>query len=398
MPDDLLVFATPVLKGPRFDNNPDPANVTIPVEVLPMFEAYRQAVLETARTLFHGMTGENVPRGFDDSFELRLGHVESGSTIPHLVLKASMMAALAGHPAIFPTSGPNLFEQAREVVSETIEAASERRAIPRNFPRRSLVKLRQIGEKLQEGESVTLRAPGSRRAPVYHRTLKDQIREIEEQQVSRVEVFRGPVVAMDTSARSFRILTRDGEKIEATYGEGVGSEQEVVTLLRDRRFRRAELTVDATFDGAGKLRGVTQILGMKAVELTNEATVKQIDDRFRTLEELREGWLGEGKGKTLPLDELPWAKDILLEMMADDGIPKPRLYPTPDGNLEAEWTQGHWEVSATVNLRTHSAELHALNVVSDNEDEEDVDLDAPDGRAAMVAFLRQYLGAAEGAR
>ncbi|WP_141333229.1 hypothetical protein [Myxococcus sp. AB025B] len=389
--DDLKVFASPRLRGKRFDNNPDPNNVTIPVEVLPMLDDYRQAILETARALYWTRTGQKkVPAGFDDAFSLRLGRVEDGSVIPNL-LRATIVAGSIMHADIvFPANGKDLFEEARDVVGETIQAVAQKRAIPSAFPRKYLGKLRSMGEVLEEGDTLELHVPGVPNPPVYHRALKDDFRDLAVVLSTGIHTFVGQVTGMDVVIRTFSVRTRDGINISATYGEGVGSEQEVVDLLRNRRFMRAEVVVDATFDGEGKLRQVDRLLKLTVTTALDGATVKQLDDRFGMLASVEPGWL-DGNGSALPAAELPWAKDFFFELMVEGGIPKPRLYPTPAGDIEAEWSYEAWEVSATVMLKEHVASVTAVNVDTNAEGDGDFDLNSDDGRAEFVDFLHRYL-------
>ncbi|QRN99162.1 hypothetical protein JRI60_09140 [Archangium violaceum] len=395
MPIDLTVFATPVLRGQRFDHNPDPNNVTIPVDVLPMLEEYRMVILETARALYHQRTGARVPAGFDDSFALRLGRVEPGSTIPTLLRTVALSAALIqNYPAVMGPDGRDIFEEAREVVGQTISAISQRQQLPRAFPRKHLNKLRHMSEHLEEGESLELRTPGAPAGPRTTRALKDVIRDIEIQQTSRVVSFVGQVTGMDTVSRSFTVRTRDGVNIDATYGEGVGSEQEVVNLLRGRHYMRAEVEVDATFDVDGKLKDVSRLLSFMAVTVVAEATVKQLEDRFEVLGTVESGWL-DGKGAAVSAERLPWTKDLFLELMVEDGIPKPRLYPTPTGDIEAEWSHGGWEVVATIVLMARTASVTVVHAELDDEDEGDFNLNTDEGRTDFAAFLRKYLNPTE---
>jgi hypothetical protein len=322
--------------------------------------------------------------------------VEDGSTIPNLV-RTTVMASTLMSPVLYPPSGLDLFEQARDIVGETIETAAHERPLPPDLPRRHLNKLRHMGEYLEEGESVELRAPGAQRGPIYHRALKERLRNLELQESSKIVTFVGQVKALDVVSRTFKVITRDGNKIEATYGGGVVSEYELATLLRDRRFKRAGITVDATYDHEGELKNVIRLLKLVPITNTDEATVGKLDDRFQKLATLKPGWL-DGVGDTLPKERLSWAQELLLELMANEAIPKPRLYPTPTGELEAEWSLCPWEVSATINLYKHAAYLHAVHIDTQEDNEDEMELETGEGRAAMAAFLRQYLGANEEGR
>ena len=67
--------------------------------------------------------------------------------------------------------------------------------------------------------------------------------------------------------------------------------------------------------------------------------------------------------------------------------PLPRLYPTPEGRVLAEWRFGRQDVSLTVNLDGKTGEYERLHL--DNEDcaEESIDLAEPAGWEHLNTLL-----------
>lgn len=90
-----------------------------------------------------------------------------------------------------------------------------------------------------------------------------------------------------------------------------------------------------------------------------------IDARLRELAQLQDGWL-DGKGRALDSAALEKLARLFGENFSSD-LPEPHLYPTPEGNVQAEWTLGAWEVSLEIVLGDFSAEFHAVHTNTGEE-------------------------------
>jgi hypothetical protein len=118
--------------------------------------------------------------------------------------------------------------------------------------------------------------------------------------------------------------------------------------------------------------------------------VRQVEERIKELQGLKPGWLDNEHGRALPEEGLSWLEGLLIRLMVERYLPKPRLYATPDGEVEAEWSFGAWEVSATLDLDKKSAWMHAANVQTLEDAEETLALETLTGVERLVAFLMQY--------
>lgn len=70
-----------------------------------------------------------------------------------------------------------------------------------------------------------------------------------------------------------------------------------------------------------------------------------LDDRLAELGRLPQGWL-DGEGEAPEPASLRSARAMLMQMVTL-GTQRPRVYPTPEGGVQAEWTTGSREISLT---------------------------------------------------
>lgn len=86
-----------------------------------------------------------------------------------------------------------------------------------------------------------------------------------------------------------------------------------------------------------------------------------IRNRLMSFAELSAGWL-EGCGKAVPVAGLEWLADQFAKH--GSGIPRPFLFPTESGGVQAEWLIGTDEISLEIDLETHFALWDQLDTVS----------------------------------
>lgn len=107
----------------------------------------------------------------------------------------------------------------------------------------------------------------------------------------------------------------------------------------------------------------------------NPQELEALDSRIAELAELQPGWL-DGDGASLSPAALRKARIILAELLRLD-VPRPRIYPTPEGGVQAEWAAGDHEINVTFEPDGSSAAL-AVNRESgesrelENGDAEDI--------------------------
>lgn len=112
-------------------------------------------------------------------------------------------------------------------------------------------------------------------------------------------------------------------------------------------------------------------------------------ERCMELMELAPGWLdGEGVPPTRELLELVGA--WLNEHQRQD-LEQPRLVPTPEGGVEAEWRIGRLDLSVEFDPRSGLAEWHQLDLDSGAVVEQQVALQGMPGMRELGIKLQQVL-------
>ena len=108
-------------------------------------------------------------------------------------------------------------------------------------------------------------------------------------------------------------------------------------------------------------------------------------DEFRLL---RDGWLA-GEGIAPRPADLDWLATAFADRFPAD-LPRPRLYPTAEGGVQAEWMLGRRDISLTVDLPARSAYWHVLNLASDQDDDRHLDLSGAQAWAWVVDQLAHF--------
>ena len=112
-------------------------------------------------------------------------------------------------------------------------------------------------------------------------------------------------------------------------------------------------------------------------------------ERCMELLELAPGWLdGEGVPPTGELLELMGA---WLDEYQQQDLQQPRLYPTPEGGVEAEWRIGRLDLSIEFDPSSGLAEWHQLDLDSGAVVEQQAQLQDNPGMRELGIKLQQVL-------
>jgi hypothetical protein len=129
--------------------------------------------------------------------------------------------------------------------------------------------------------------------------------------------------------------------------------------------------------------------------------LQTVRERLNLLAKAPPGW-ADGEGLTPAPAVVARAWDVIARLLADcPDIARPKLYPTPEGEVQAEWSTKRYAVEVLFR-RTGTIEAVATDLahVDADDDEESFAANAVDKDDAgrLAVWLRTFLGKADGGR
>jgi hypothetical protein len=203
------------------------------------------------------------------------------------------------------------------------------------------------------------------------------------EEIAEATSVHGLVHEFDQRAKTFQITRVDGSLICDLPVEA----QHYDTLLEASNGFRDKLHVRVF--GVGLFDRNNRLQKMEEVDSVIILDPLDVWVRIDELKLLREGWLN-GKGHAPKHDGLDWLAQWFQKYFVGDE-PFPHLFPTPEGNVLAEWDCKPWSPSLEIDLSTKKAEWHLLNVESDREEERIIDLRLPED----CLWLTERIGSLE---
>ncbi len=370
------MFARLRMSGTRFD---DPG---LPVAALPEVIAYGDLLVELAKAIFFSQHPERqrVPKGFERRLGLRLAAVEGGSVTPVLTRGISREQPLLD-------SVEDEYAEARRLVGELLSAAASDRAMPSIFssiPRRTLSR---FGQSLLPGEGLQVSEGGSDWSPIYTRQLRRQLLlRLQDTYTSSASLI-GVLADLQLGTSQATLRTEDGYLVSLPYDRDTFR---VVKQAVDFRPERRILVEGAVvFDRSDAPLRIELVENLTLAEdAALESAYAEVRASSVEIGRLPGGWL-DGLGERVTPEALKQCLEFAdgLEAAA---LPAPRVYPTADGGISLEWSEGTREVQAEV-ISTGNIIFGMSDTASEATAEillSDLDGSLDEG----IGWLRQHLG------
>lgn len=325
MNSELTPFLALHFRGSRFDTE-----AGMPVDALGELVAYRELVIEVARSLFlqQNPDRKRVPKGFADRLQLRLRRVDEGSSVPVLE-RPSPSGTL---------DLPDEFGAARDVISDAIEAAAQNVSIPATFPGGALVYFNRLGQGLSDDESIEFRSPQESSGPRYTQQTRKTLL-AGQMNYQRDTTVLGWVTEVDAELMRFQLRRVNAPAISARI-DAVTFDEVKSALAPTGEGPQVSVSGVGVFDRHDVLVRFDSVH-----ELTFEDAADALSDAV-TAAVVDEGWF-DGDGSATDPEVVRRAQALLAAIVAS-GAPQPRVFPVPDGGVQAEWTVGDREISVAV--------------------------------------------------
>ena len=333
--------------GGRFDSH------TLPFDVLPDLAAYRNLIVAVAKMLFkqHHDSRVRVPKGFEESFVLGLAAIKDGSAIAEGILIPPQETASYQRSLGF-VQYPE-FGEARDYVEDLIRRVSKTGEVPDDFPTELAGKFNAFGQNLLQQEAIEL-AWGTPHPVRYDSTIRRNI------VLSRESTYENVVddffVLNGFVADTGTIHVRDGSNQALDFRPLTESDFD---KAKSRYSERVKLIGTGLFDKADKLR---RLLDVQVIYGDDEPEVYEFQQRLDEIATTEAGWF-DGDNPSPSAAAVETLRLVLIDIaQSNPEAARPYLYPDPDGGVIAEWDQGSWNFSLTIDIEAQSVHLHATNV------------------------------------
>jgi hypothetical protein len=337
----------------------------MPVEALTELVAYRELVLGVAKELFREShpSRQRVPRGFADRLQLRLRTIEDGSAMPVLerVVADGRLLEIDDE-----------FTESRDVIEAAVAAVANGERLPEGFPAGALVLFNHFGQTLREGEAIELRRGNAVAGPQYTPAVRKALVLTESPFYQEEIQGIGWVWEVDGNRMSAQIRLQFGAPtpVPAPLDEVTfGPVKEV--LAPNGEGPPVRISGTGVFDANHRLIRFDSIHDVTVRDDSEDIAL--LDTRLDELGFLGDGWL-DGDGAPVNPVALALARRILTELLGFD-VPRPSVFATPSGGVQAEWTIERYETSVTFEA---DGSLSAMSVhgVSGSSDEPQLSEDA----------------------
>jgi hypothetical protein len=331
--DSEDVFARLHLTGGRFRGG------GMPVEALAELVAYQQLVVGVAQEIFRNTypDRQRLPRGFAERLQLRLRSVEDGSAMP-------VLERVRESQALMPVTDDE-FTRSRDLIEDAVGAIAAGDDLPEAFPRNAVVLFNRFGQTLHRDEAIELRRGTATSGPRYTQDVRRRL-VLGERRTVQAEISDiGWVLEIDSARMTCQIRLRSAPQPQPVPGpvDEVNFDPLKAAMEPDGNGPPVRITGVGVYNTAGRLLRFDSLQDVGLVE--DPENLEALDSRLADLAALSSGWL-DGEGVPPTHAALRKADSMLAELLTL-GAPRPRLYPTLEGGVEAEWTAGKHEISIT---------------------------------------------------
>ncbi len=349
----LVNLLSPKFKGKRFESH------TLPIEFLDDLVALSELIKELAKQeyLKDNSNRKRIPRGFFDEISIKLKNLEEGSTITNIVADIK-------NPDLFGGAHLSYFKTATNYISDAICHVSDENYVLEKIPPNLLYLFNRIGNHLRKEESIWFESNGKGYDVELDTIKRKKLIQIsnKEKEYSYEYEIRGYINEMDKSNNSFEITPIYGAKVSGKFDR-------VFKEDIQEAFNKYDLKQKVLLQGIGTFNYLDKLIKIESIsnmEFLDELDISSQLEEFKTL---NDGWYN-GVGKAPDKEKL----DILSEEFNKYYNPEnelPYLYPTPEGNVQAEWECKDSNIQYILEIQLDdelNSELYILDLKNENKD------------------------------
>ena len=363
----------PKYEGERFKEH------RFPLDLIEDLFVLKEMTIEMAKQLYleKNSDRQRIPKNFTHDVSFELEGISPGSVIPKIIL-------VSGLSGMFPKANHTYFVEAPQRIIKAIEVAHSGGANVIDYAGPEVLKyFDQFGRKLRNGESISFSKEGAERPAVLNKESRKRLilASSRSNEYTASLSVRGLVTALDKVRRSFDVLLPNGVKVKGTYNkEHMQKLEEALIGLEGGQ--KVLIKATGTFNASDKLKSIHDVEEMTLLDEFDVPT------RLEELALLRQGWLDGDQGEPLSEEGLVWLAECFESYFNSEEVPLPAAFPTPEGNVQLEWTFERREVSLEVNLTSKGANYFELDITTNTTKCEELNLAIEaDWRALMMMLV-----------
>lgn len=369
-------FMRPKLIGERFEGK------AIPLEFLKDFAVLEEMIIEVAKHEFREdhPDRKRTPRGFAEGVTLKLTGIEGGSAIPVIDLFVDTTTRMQ-------QENQKYCEKARDLIISAVAAAENGDTITKYLSGKLLGYFNRMGQSLREGEAMEFVTPSIPVAAKLNRETRLRLvnASASTREIAEETEVRGLIPEVDQDNRRFELQLPGGNKIKAPINpQHRDAILEVFNGYRDEK--------KALIQGVVVMNLREKLIRFDSVEHVSALEILDIAARIDDLRFLEDGWF-EGTGKAPSKEGLDWLETFLKTHYPDETV-LPRLYPSPEGDIRAEWWDDQWALSLDIHFANRHGTWHELNLKTDEDEMLDLNLEDEKDWSWLIRRLDKCLGKA----
>jgi hypothetical protein len=288
-----------------------------------------------------------------------------------------------------------VFDRARDAIEHVIGAFGKRERPARiALSKSTLARFGAFGRSLEKDDVILVAQPRAREGAKYTREVRRALVLAAQATYEEQVTVLGQLRRIDLDSHSFGLRTPDGASVPVTF----------LPLLADVALASlvdgAEVRVagNGIFDAEGNL---TRIAPADSVIVNAEdereppsACGISVADQMAKLARL-ENWRldGDDAAKAHDPAQLDWARGLIVQLIEGCSLPTPFIYPTPAGEVQAEWPGTAWDVALTIDVAARAARALAVSTYDTSVEELDVVFADAGAELRLGTFMTKYSAA-----